>query len=335
MLQTSGAKNQSPISGNDGRDQGVTSGFPAFNMPVGNNGYAWWYLDGLSDDGQHGFTIIGLIGSVFSPYYAFSRRKQPADPFNHVAMNVALYGAAGKRWAMTERGRGDIATTAESLAIGPSAMRWDGRCLTVNIDEVTVPFPRRLRGKIQLYPAALQTSAFALDTDGDHIWQPIAPIAKVEVAMTSPSLTWKGHGYFDHNAGACPLEYTFQKWHWSRANTGAGATVFYDVTPRQGGPRGLAVEISRTGIARDISAPPIAKLPSTLWRIGRATRSSDDVKPRVVATLEDTPFYARSVVSNGVGGIRAVSMHESLDLDRFRMPIVQAMLPFRMPRRAR
>jgi carotenoid 1,2-hydratase len=26
-------------------------------------------------------------------------------------------------------------------------------------------------------------------------------------------------------------------------------------------------------------------------------------------------------------------MHESLDLGRFRQPIVQAMLPFRMPRR--
>jgi carotenoid 1,2-hydratase len=26
-------------------------------------------------------------------------------------------------------------------------------------------------------------------------------------------------------------------------------------------------------------------------------------------------------------------VHESLDLDRFRSPVVQAMLPFRMPRR--
>jgi carotenoid 1,2-hydratase len=30
-----------------------------------------------------------------------------------------------------------------------------------------------------------------------------------------------------------------------------------------------------------------------------------------------------------------VAMHESLSLDRFMRPWVQAMLPFRMPRRAR
>jgi carotenoid 1,2-hydratase len=52
----------------------------------------------------------------------------------------------------------------------------------------------------------------------------------------------------------------------------------------------------------------------------------------VVATLQDTPFYARSVVSTEWYGTPATAMHESLSLDRFRTPWVQAMLPFRMPR---
>ena len=50
-------------------------------------------------------------------------------------------------------------------------------------------------------------------------------------------------------------------------------------------------------------------------------------------TLEDTPFYARSLVGTRLFGHAATSVHESLDLDRFRSRIVQAMLPFRMPRR--
>ena len=76
-----------------------------FAAAVPSNGYVWWYLDALSDDGESGLTIIAFIGSVFSPYYAWARRKGDAGPENHVAVNVALYGKGGKRWSMTERGR--------------------------------------------------------------------------------------------------------------------------------------------------------------------------------------------------------------------------------------
>ena len=60
------------------------------------NGYAWWYVDALSDDGAHALTIIAFIGSVFSPYYAWARQRGRGDPENHVAVNVALYGTPGK-----------------------------------------------------------------------------------------------------------------------------------------------------------------------------------------------------------------------------------------------
>ena len=308
---------------------------PKFNIPVGQNGYAWWYADGLSDDGQHGFTVIAMIGSVFSPYYAAARRNGVGDPLYHVAMNVALYGAGGKRWALTERGRSDLTTSESMLRIGPSEMTWDGTSLTIVVDEITVPFPRRIRGTIKLIPTAIQPLQFALDSGSQHFWQPIAPIARAEVNMTAPALNWHGHAYFDHNRGTVPLETTFQSWHWSRANTGATSTIFYDVTPRIGLPRSIALEITRTGRARAVEPPPVAARPSTGWLINRATRSDTSVQPHIVSTLEDTPFYARSIVSNGIAGIRSTSMHESLNLDRFRMRVVQAMLPFRMPRRAR
>ena len=53
----------------------------------------------------------------------------------------------------------------------------------------------------------------------------------------------------------------------------------------------------------------------------------------VLAVLEDTPFYARSRVATRLMGEDCVMMHESLSLDRFARPWIQAMLPFRMPRR--
>ena len=76
--------------------------------------------------------------------------------------------------------------------------------------------------------------------------------------------------------------------------------------------------------------PPMVALKRTGWRIGRSVRSEDAAG--VVKTLEDAPFYARSVISAKLLGEPVTLMHESLSLDRFSMPVVQAMLPFRMPR---
>jgi carotenoid 1,2-hydratase len=76
--------------------------------------------------------------------------------------------------------------------------------------------------------------------------------------------------------------------------------------------------------------PPAVAMNPTGWKIGRSVRS--DGEPSLVRTLENAPFYARSVVSASLLGEPVTLMHESLSLDRFKMPIVQAMLPFRMPR---
>jgi len=38
---------------------------PNFNLDVPPNGYAWWYVDGLSSDGKSAISLIGFIGSVF------------------------------------------------------------------------------------------------------------------------------------------------------------------------------------------------------------------------------------------------------------------------------
>src|ERR1700744_596065 len=158
---------------------------PDFTLNPPHGGYVWWYIDALSDDGEHGITLIAFIGSVFSPYYAFGRRRGQADPLQHCALNVALYGAR-KRWAMTERRTDAVQRGADFLAIGPSALQWDGSTLTVTINEVTVPVPHRLRGTLRLHPCALETRSLALDLASRHSWQPIAPCARVELKMDRP-----------------------------------------------------------------------------------------------------------------------------------------------------
>ncbi len=302
-----------------------------FDRPVSPNGYAWWYVDALSDDGRHGITLIAFIGSVFSPYYAAARRRGTADPRHYAALNVALYGAT-RAWTLTERGRARLRTGAEHLAIGPSALTWHGDALAFAIDEVTMPIPSRVRGTVRLLPAALTRRTHCLDGAGRHRWRPLAPRARVEVELTQPSLRWQGTGYLDSNDGDAPLEDDFRCWTWSRHGQRDGSTtVLYDVERRDGGATSLALRFDGRGDGEPIDAPPVVPLAPSGWRIGRATRSDDGAA--VVRTLEDAPFYARSLVATTVGE-PVVAVHESLDLDRFRRRWVQMLLPFRMPRRA-
>jgi carotenoid 1,2-hydratase len=64
--------------------------------------------------------------------------------------------------------------------------------------------------------------------------------------------------------------------------------------------------------------------------VARGTRADRSDAARVVRSFEDTPFYARAHVEARVGGRVGRGVHESLDLDRFRRPSVQFLLPFRM-----
>ena len=294
------------------------------------NGYAWWYIDALSDDGQNGITIIAFIGSVFSPYYAFARRTGIADPLNHCAVNVAIYRKHGNRWSMTERPRGAVSRTANSLTVGPSQLFWDGTSLTIRINEISVPIPGRIGGTVRVVPTAVTQQAFSLNEHGNHWWWPIAPCARVQVSLDRPHLRWQGDGYFDMNGGDAPLECSFSDWQWSRGATQNGTAILYEAQRRDGSRVELAVTYDPQGRMQVFEPPPAVTLKRTGWRIGRSVRS--DGEASIVRTLEDAPFYARSIVSVKLLGEPVTLMHESLSLDRFKMPLVQAMLPFRMPR---
>jgi carotenoid 1,2-hydratase len=227
---------------------------------------------------------------------------------------------------MTERRAGAVTRDASQITIGPSAMSWDGSSLTIRIRERGL---RRIRGVVRVHPQALETRRLTLDDAGLHRWQPLAPCARVEVALQEPDLRWNGAAYFDTNDGDRPLEADFRQWDWCRAPLPDGSAVLYEVQRRQGAPLRLAMRYQATGGVADIPPGERTELPATLWRVPRGISAAT---PRVTETLEDTPFYARSVIEASLLGQRVTGMHESLSLDRFAAPWVQAMLPFRMPR---
>ena len=275
--------------------------------------------------------MIGFIGSVFSPWYAWSGRREPE---NHCCINVATYGKGG-RFTMTDRGRAALRTSPDTLQVGPSAMHWDGDRLVITINEIaSPPLISRVRGTITVTPRAVTSVELALTPDGAHVWRPFAPDSDITVALEADGWQWSGHGYFDANFGTRALETDFTFWTWGRYPTRDGALCIYDATRRDGSEIETAVAFDRTGAAQVVDAPPRTRFKRSLWQVYRETRADPGVTPQQVLPMLDAPFYARSAVKTQINGEIVTGVHEALDLVRFRSPLLKPMLAVRVPRRA-
>ena len=314
--------------GSAGRRESA-DGFRFEDTPL-PGGYLWWYVDGLSDDGQHGISIIVFNGSVFSPYYYWAGRR---DPLDHVSVNVGLYGPRSSRWAMTERRRGSVTRGEDFYAVARSGIRWEDDGFTVDLDEVAVPHGTRIKGRIRMQPDALMPTAYALDAGARHWWRPLAPTGRITVELDRPDLSWTGAGYTDMNWGHEPIEDGFVRWDWSRGAMREGGAVLYDATRRDGSDLSLALRFDGRGGVQDFEPPARRALPRALWGVQRGTQADAGYEPRILRRFEDSPFYTREEVRSKLLGEELTIMHESLDLDRFGSRWGKALLPWRMPRR--
>lgn len=235
---------------------------------------------------------------------------------------------------MTERSAASVARDRHEFTIGPSRLQWDGASLLIDIAEIGMPLPQRVRGRVRVWPRGLSGFATALDPAGRHRWGPIAPAARIEVDLDAPGTRWAGEAYLDSNEGDEPIDRPFALWDWSRtALPDGGTAVLYDVRMKQGDDRVIAQRFSADGRAEAFEAPARQQLPRTaIWRIPRHMRSDPGAAARVLQTLEDTPFYTRSLLDSGLLGQRLKSVHETLSIPRLVASSTRLMLPFRMPR---
>lgn len=299
---------------------------PRFDVDVADNGYRWWYVDGVSDDGKHGIVVIAFVGSVFSPYYYRARQRGPVVPERHCAINIALYDKRHGRWCMTERSETSLSRDRTSFGVAQSKLLWDGDVLRIRINERSVPWLRKVRGNIVLRPRHLNDACFMPDSRARHTWQPIAPVADIEIDLSSPNWRWSGSGYFDTNSGAEPLDAGFRRWSWNRSAHQQVCRTDYVVEQRDGEQRFTSLRFETDGTVSELELPPQIDLKKGLWRVHRHAFAAH--RPTSIRDLEDTPFYTRSLLKYG----DRHDMHEFLDLDRFRAGWVRFLLPFRMPR---
>ncbi|HEU4411208.1 MAG TPA: carotenoid 1,2-hydratase [Polyangiaceae bacterium] len=320
------------LAAEPGREAGDAGALrPRFDEAVADRGYGWFYLDGVSDDGACAVVLILMLGNVFSPRWARARAAGlPARSLDFSAVNVAVHGPGRSRWAMTERGAAALARSRDELRIGASGLAWDGDELVARVDERSAPWGARVAGAIRFRPEVRTAAAVALDAGGRHVWRPHAPFGRIEVDFREPALRFRGHGYFDANAGCEPLEEAFSSWTWSRFATRDAIALAYDVTLRGGGAHARGVKVSRHGEASPLGPGPSTDLGPTRFRLGRPARGEAGARVSLVRTLEDGPFYARSLVATSLGGRPALGMHETVSLDRFVAPWVRFLVPFRM-----
>ncbi|WP_439119880.1 carotenoid 1,2-hydratase [Marivita sp.] len=284
----------------------------------------------MSGDGKRAVSVIGFIGSVFSPWYRWSGRKSPED---HVCINVATYGAGG-RFTMTDRGTPALRQTADTFTVGPSSMRWVNGQLVIDINEISgPPLVSRVRGTITVTPSAITSVELPLTEDGAHVWRPFGPVSDISVDLEAPGWQWDGHGYFDANFGTRALEDDFSYWTWGRYPAAGGSTCFYDATRLDGSELGSGFHFDPDGTATEIDLPPQLEFKRSLWAVRRETRGDYGFRPRQVMNMLDAPFYSRSMVETRLNGEKTVGVHEALDLTRFRSPLLKPMLAVRVPRR--
>ncbi|MEO1027909.1 MAG: hypothetical protein AAFX02_02515 [Pseudomonadota bacterium] len=234
---------------------------------------------------------------------------------------------------MTERGETQVSRSSHIYKIASSQIEQTGDKLIFDINETSVPLPRALRGRVTVDMPYCHDHTYDLSEAGGHIWRPICPTARVNVEFDQPGLNWSGHGYVDMNLGDGPIEQAFDFWDWSRQPIADdGTRIRYVTNPAGEEERSLGVEFGSDGSVREVDLEPGCPLPSTpIWRIKRRSGLFEGEAPKIVKTLEDTPFYSRSIMSYPSAPER-LAVHESLSGPRLAHPVVKCLLPFRMPR---
>ncbi|MCR9163027.1 MAG: carotenoid 1,2-hydratase [Nannocystaceae bacterium] len=244
-------------------------------------------------------------------------------------MNAVLYRPGGGAWSLTEARPQSIERRADVFALSGSRIERDADTLTVHLDERTAPWGRALRGRVRIDLLAGAPSPFTLDQHGDHHWWPLGARARAEVELDAPAVRFRGSAYHDCNFGRVPLEDSFDSWNWSRAEVGDDVCITYDVHEVDGTQRPFGVRLAG-GDVEPLVAPVATDLAPGRWGVRRQTRAHGEAS--VLRTLEDTPFYTRSLLRTTLDGRPALAMHESLSMQRFVQPWVQFLLPFRIRR---
>jgi carotenoid 1,2-hydratase len=235
-------------------------------------GFAWWYVDLITPEGD-GLVLIWSYGLPFLPGYADSaRRGRPQRPVERPSINLVLYekgrasfyllqeyGADGDRGHGTED-RENSGGAYEGFAdvIGDSAFASrvaDGRRVVDVALDCAIPGSReRLTGTVHVSGTARRADGMeSLRPSPPHLWTPLTgPVmgwASLDLGGR-PLARLSGRAYHDRNGGREPLHALgIHHWMWGRCPLEGRELIYYLLWPTdaEAEPRFLGIVVDSGG----------------------------------------------------------------------------------------
>jgi carotenoid 1,2-hydratase len=228
--------------------------------------YEWWYFDGLTEDGECGFTIIFYEGNPFSRRYI--NKQQSSDPEEEVtagcfpALSISVY-QKGKPvyYGFCEHNPEEADFSSQRIygRVGTSEFRMEkngGRISYHVLLNQKLPNGDSIIGDLKFTSMNndIRLSYKNLTVNNSkHTWNLVQPRAdvsgKLKIDGFHPlKIIFKGDGYHDHNAGMEPMDDSFTDWYWGRFHL-EGFTFIYYIMQRQDATQKNAWLIDKTGNA--------------------------------------------------------------------------------------
>jgi carotenoid 1,2-hydratase len=326
-------------------------GTPASGMDprfaVAPGGFAWWYLDVVTPEGD-GLVLIWSYGLPFLPGYAGAARAGRAErPSDRPSLNVVVYrGGRPVVYLLQEYGPGDAEAVAGfepgadpaagetdaglHLRLGGSrfASRVEGgrRRVEVEIDCAMPGTRERLRGTVRVDGVARRAEGGETDPpDEPHVWTPLTGPAHGEVALRCGDRAvarFAGRAYHDRNGGSVPLHgLGMDFWMWGRLPFRDREAIYYLLWPHgsEHPERCIGVEIDQGGKTRRIPglrlerAEPRRTLAGLPWSARLRLLQGRDpwLEVRHTRVIDSGPFYLRFLSeATSADGERATGMGE-------------------------
>ncbi|SMO39100.1 hypothetical protein [Gracilimonas mengyeensis] len=206
-----------------------------------HDGYEWWYVDGLSKDGQYGFVIIFYHENPFSTQKIkkLETDERELTGSEHPAVSVSVYkNSETIYYSFLEYSARDFDWQEQSLCLklGKDELRYK---LEENEVELELILNQKLasghsiNGAISAKAVRPSSELIKSKSSDLHRWNLLLPSLDFEASFLvdgkegREELAFGGKGYHDHNTGNEPMKESFRDWYWGRYHFEGLTLVYY------------------------------------------------------------------------------------------------------------
>lgn len=332
-------------------DIGCTSREMAADLFRAPGGFAWWYLDVLTPEGD-GIVLIWSYGLPFLPGYAAgARRGTPELPSERPSVNLVVYRRGSPVFYLLQEhpGEGEPFEDGRVQRIGrsrfTSRIAEGRRRVEVELDCAVPGTRERLTGTIRMDGVARRVDGGSAP-EPDHLWTPLTGPATAEVSLRfggRPFAHIRGRAYHDRNGGCVPLHALgIRRWIWGRVPLPDRERIFYLLWPKGSGgpPRAIGLTIDgegRTHRAADLRVEPGPHRRSFAGLRWPTTLTLSDggqpwLRVRTVRVVDQGPFYLRFQSEGVADEVRALGWSELCEPDRVDLALHRPFVRMRVHR---